>query len=113
MADLSMEMSGALEEAGFVFSSRWHSFDCITCKNGCHTFADEDGHWCHVATLAELIEFVDGKAQLDTLTLTYAYRALRKQLKASATPGLRRRPRPYSINCEIVQFPQKPEQDDA
>jgi hypothetical protein len=61
-------------------------------------------------TLTELIEFVDGKATLDALTLEYAQRALRKLqgLPSEQLPRRRRRPHgPKFKAAEIIPFPQK------
>jgi hypothetical protein len=108
MPDLSLELAEAFQEEGFWFSDRWHTWG-RTCKNGCHDFKDGDGYYCHVPTLHELIEFVDGNARLDALTLEYAHRALRKmRTMPREEPTVRRRP--HGKAAEIISFPQKSDQ---
>jgi hypothetical protein len=61
-----------------------------------------------IGTLTELIEFVDGKATLDALTLEYAQRALRKLQGLPSEQLPRRRPHgPQFKAAEIIPFPQK------
>jgi hypothetical protein len=110
MPDLSLELAEAFEDEGFLFSCRWHTFTRDNCQNGCHAVKDEDGFWCHVPTLPELVEFVEGSAKLDALTLLYAHRALLKLRNMPPEKHPRRRKRKAA---EVIRFPQKRDQDEA
>lgn len=104
---LPLGMAEAFEESGFPFNERWHSFDCVTCKNGCHTIKDENGFWCHHPTLEEMIEFVHNKSSIRTMTLEYVRRALYK-LEQDPFPGLfRKRMRPHG--ARVIPFARKSE----
>jgi hypothetical protein len=116
MPDLSLDLAEAFEDEGFWFSDRWHTFGTI-CKNGCHEFKDEDGMWCHVPTLPELIAFVEGRAKVDTLTVLFARRALLKLRNMPPEPHPRRRRRPHGPKAagtnlpsdgKVIPFPRAP-----